>query len=111
MKIDIAEQFTDTPGGRYRTDGKFSGQEFREDLLLPAFGSGASVTVNLEGVMGLPPSFLEEAFGGLVRAGLEPSEIAEKLTIVWKSARYARYNSLIWSFIDAASGHSRKRVG
>jgi hypothetical protein len=111
IRIAIAKDFTDTPGGRYRTDGPFSGQEFREDLLVPAMDTADHVVVDLEGVMGLPPSFLEEAFGGLVRAGHSPEDLQRVLRIVWRSPRFARYDPLIWSFIQAAAGPAPRRVG
>jgi hypothetical protein len=61
--------FSETPGARYRSDGSFSGEEFREALLQPAFAgaikAGAVLTVDLDGTYGYATSFLEEAFGGL----------------------------------------------
>ena len=58
------------PGGRYRADGPHSGQAFRDDELVPALldeAGCARVTVVFDGVAGFGSSFLEEAFGGLVR--------------------------------------------
>lgn len=57
------------PGGRFRTDGPSSGEAFREDHLVPAFrrAQGGVVRVRLVEAMGWPPSWLEEAFGGLER--------------------------------------------
>lgn len=67
MKIRVAD-FTTTPGARYRKDGKFSGEEFREDKLRPIFDTTTSqIIVDLDGVEGYPTAFLEEVFGGLVR--------------------------------------------
>lgn len=34
--IRIAEEFTDAPGGRYISDGPFSGEQFRKEMLEPA---------------------------------------------------------------------------
>lgn len=65
--IKIATDFSRTPGGRYRSDGPASGEEFREDILIPALSHGDTVTIDLDGARGYPSSFLEEAFGGLVR--------------------------------------------
>lgn len=61
--------FTNSPGARYLTDGDFSGEEFRWKMLEEHFeGSGTyKIIVNLDGASGYPTSFLEEAFGGLVR--------------------------------------------
>jgi hypothetical protein len=65
--LDVALVFSDTPGGRYRNEGKHSGEEFREDHLIPALESNDRVVVDLDGVKGLMSSFLEEVFGGVVR--------------------------------------------
>lgn len=72
IKINIAKEFTELPGPRYRKQGPGSGQEFLEDLLKPAFlkakEANDQVTIQLDGVKyGYPTSFLEEAFGGLAR--------------------------------------------
>lgn len=71
MIIEIAKDFTDTPGARYRTQGSYSGQEFRDDFLYPEFikslKENKTLTVNLDGGYGYGSSFLEETFGGLVR--------------------------------------------
>lgn len=67
VMIDVARDFSRFPAGRFRTDGPFSGQRFREDLLVPALKQSGRVTVRLDGAMGFGSSFLEEAFGGLVR--------------------------------------------
>lgn len=66
--IDIARDFTRFPAGRYRADGPYSGERFREDLLVPALTAHGHVKVILDGTMGFGSSFLEEVFGGLVRA-------------------------------------------
>jgi hypothetical protein len=70
--INVAIDFTKFPGGRFREDGPGSGQEFREDFLLPALKSFDRVIVNFDGVAGYAASFLEESFGGaVVELGLE----------------------------------------
>jgi len=71
MIINICEDFTNTPGARYKSEGEFSGEEFRETLLEPKFleaqKNKEKLIVNLDGGYGYPTSFLEEAFGGLAR--------------------------------------------
>jgi hypothetical protein len=62
--------FTRTPGGRFMTDGPFSGEEFRELYLEKHFNGedlDYKVEVDLRGTEGYTSSFLDEAFGGLVR--------------------------------------------
>ena len=64
--IDIARDFSKFPAGRFHEDGEWSGAAFR-DLLVEALRSGDDVEVVFDGVAGFASSFLEEAFGGLVR--------------------------------------------
>ncbi|MEM6674309.1 MAG: STAS-like domain-containing protein [Planctomycetota bacterium] len=69
-RIHIAEDFSPTPGARYRSDGPDSGQQFREEKLIPLLksdGHDIRIIVVLDGVYGFATSFLEEAFGGLAR--------------------------------------------
>lgn len=78
--------FTRTPGPRFRSEGRFSGQEWREEHLLPAYAKAAAegrhLRVSLDGVVGFASSFLEEAFGGLVRARDEgPDVVASRLDV------------------------------
>lgn len=71
VKISIANDYTRTPGSRYIYEGPFSGEDFREQLLYPkyleAIQGGDGMEVDLDGCYGYATSFLEEAFGGLVR--------------------------------------------
>lgn len=67
IKIDVAADFSRTPGPRYRSEGSWSGQQFREDFLEGPIGKGESLEIDLDGPVGFTTSFLEEAFGGLVR--------------------------------------------
>jgi len=79
--INIARDFGRYPAGRFLSDGPYSGQAFREKLLVPALRSGNEVVyVELDGARGLASSFLEEAFGGLVRKeGFDPSILLDRL--------------------------------
>lgn len=60
--------FTKYPGPRYVALGPNSGEEFRENFLIKALEKDSEVKVNLDGVLGYGSSFLEEIFGGIVRA-------------------------------------------
>jgi hypothetical protein len=71
IDLNVAKDFTSTPGPRKRSEGEFSGQQFLEDVLMPKFlladKQGCILHVNLDGAAGYPTSFLEESFGGLAR--------------------------------------------
>lgn len=66
-EIVIAKDFSIAPAGRYLTDGNYSGERFRDEVLYPLLQENDSVVVNLDGTLGYGSSFLEEAFGGLIR--------------------------------------------
>ncbi|WP_295872671.1 STAS-like domain-containing protein [uncultured Zhongshania sp.] len=70
------KDYTEFPGPRFREIGPYSGQDFLETYLLPlAKEHGASLIVDLDDTAGYGSSFLEEAFGGLVRKGI-PKDVA-----------------------------------
>ena len=99
--------FARSPGGRYISDGPFSGELFREKVLRPALAdaekSGERVVVELDGTSGYGASFLEEAFGGLVRTGAyRQTELNALLTVVAGTALYEPYKILADRFIEQA---------
>lgn len=66
--FDLAKDFSRYPGGRFKAGGPNSGEELRDDYLGPLLErTGDLVVVNLSSALGVPVSFSEEAFGGLVR--------------------------------------------
>lgn len=77
MKIEtrtynFAKEFTRFPGGRLRKDGPFSGEEFREDVLLPLLEQFQLVKMDLSDTRGFGSSFIDESFGEVAkRLGLE----------------------------------------
>ena len=72
ITINIAKDFSETPGGRYISDGQFSGELFRTTLLKNAVEQAvltkSKIAINFDGCYGFSTGFLEEAFGGFVRA-------------------------------------------
>ena len=69
--ISIGKEFSETPGPRARDEGDFSGDQFLEDVLRPAYvqavKEGSTLIVDLDGTEGYATSFLEATFGGLAR--------------------------------------------
>jgi hypothetical protein len=105
-RIEIAKTFSKYPAGRYIIDGDESGERFRESVLLPALHAG-KVEVVLDGVAGLPSSFLEEALGGLIRRGIPLQMLEDRLTIVAETSRMASYPEQAWRYIrDAAKSEA-----
>ncbi|HEX5516361.1 MAG TPA: STAS-like domain-containing protein [Pseudolabrys sp.] len=102
--LSIAKDFSRFPSGRFRSDGPHSGEAFRENHLAPKLKTGAQLVVNLDGVAGLPSSFLEEAFGGLVRHhGFGLSQLESLLRFEALTPRMQTYPKMIWDYIARAT--------
>jgi len=69
IKYNFAKEFTKYPGGRYKTLGDFSGEQFREEVLENIFKSDDTIIeLDTSGVVtSFTPSFLDEAFGEMAR--------------------------------------------
>ena len=102
--ISVAKDFSPSPAGRFLSDGPFPGERFRDSLLLPALRQHDGVTVDLDGTDGMGSSFLEEAFGGLVRKGFTATQLRRKLHI--RSSRQS-YEQRIWNYILRAQPDGR----
>jgi hypothetical protein len=83
--IDLAKDFSPYPFGRYPSHGRDSGERFRDQILAPRLSGNpdAIVVVDFTGVRVHPgSSFVEEAFGGLVRvSGFKASDLEKRLRI------------------------------
>lgn len=105
--IKIADDFSRTPGGRYRTDSDNSAQRFREDFLVRALRHQPPyerIVIDLDNVLGYPSSFLEEAFGGLVRTeGFGLDELRSRIELQAKSPRFKINVVQIMNYLKEAS--------
>lgn len=105
--INIAEDFSPYPAGRDDDDGKgFHGQRFREEFLIPALNDPEleHLRVILDGAETLGGSFLEEAFGGLIRRGFTKRDLKKRLEIVAGGDAYEIFRRLTWKYIERARG-------
>jgi hypothetical protein len=101
--ISIARDFSKYPGGRYRADGPFSGEEFRERLLKKALDQSETVEVILDDTAGYGSSFLEEAFGGLVRNKLIAAlDASKRVIIVANNPLFIPYKRMAEKYISDA---------
>jgi len=104
--IEIARDYSPYPAGRYRRNSDSSGEEFRERFLIPALKKGGVIHVRFAGTSGYPASFVEEAFGGLVRSGFGVDELERRLKLEAGGAEYEVYVLQAWQYIrDAATKH------
>jgi hypothetical protein len=80
--INIANQFSRYPAGRYEKDGPYTGEVFRDEHLIPALKAGdGRIVIEFDGTRGLASSFLEEAFGGLIRKGFDEKTLLGRLDL------------------------------
>lgn len=86
MTINIAKEYSSTPGARYITDGSFSGEDFRDNYLEKKYKqcieNNETLTINFDGGYGYGTSFLEESFGGLVRKGYDGKQMLELMVFI-----------------------------
>ncbi len=75
--INIAKDFSRYPAGRYESDGDYNGEKFRTTFLLEPLKQKTHVKIIFDGARGYGSSFLEEAFGGLIRLNFSKNEILE----------------------------------
>lgn len=102
QRINLAQDFSRFPAGRYRSDGPYSGQVFREEFLVPALKrKNQTLEVDLDGALGYGSSFLKEAFGGLVH-DFSQDELKSQLKV---RASDPSLTSEVWSYI-----HENKRT-
>lgn len=98
-KLKISTEFSEFPAGRVPEDGDFNGQRFREEYLVPLLARNDQVVIDLDGTDGYGSSFLEEAFGGLVRLnGFTPDDLRDRLSFIAEEDD---------SFIDEIWGYIR----
>ena len=105
--IDIGKDFSKVPRGRYYRDSDSSGQRLREEFLAPVFTKKENynfpVKVILDTAEGYGASFLEEAFGGLVREGYAtPEEVNEAFEYVYERGGFGVFARMIKSCIADA---------
>lgn len=105
--ISIANDFSVRPLGRYEDkDGQNTGEKFRRLFLVPAFkGEEATITIDLDGLKMLTTSFMEEAFGGLIRKeGFSAEEVLRRLKFTYSDEGDKEYeNEIIEDIKNAES--------
>lgn len=107
MMLNIAEDFGKYPAGRTVSDGPFSGERFLKEFLVPrlreAVSTGGKLTVSMDGLLACGSSFLDSAFGGLIREGyFQRDQVKRHLVVVATSNELERYRDAVVRYIDQA---------
>jgi len=105
--------FSETPYGRYKDDGDYCGEIFRDEYLKGALEvaneDDSPLEIDIDDVEGYGSSFLEEVFGGMVRVGAFPKDlekIRKQIKIVFREQYFEFYKDLIWEYINDEIGLS-----
>ena len=102
--ISVARDFSPYPAGRYLEDGQFNGTTFRRNLLVPALNDNDYVEVDFDGVAGFGSSFLDEAFGGLIRdEGMSKEFVDSHLHLSTTEPELRPFVNLARRYIDGPS--------
>lgn len=109
--LNIGQDFSLDPGGRYRTDGEGNGEAFREDCFRPALESlepGEKLTIILDdGPETYGSSFIVEGFAGVVKFGYMNSEaLLNSIEIVFSDSDFEFYKDKIVEHIKKANYNS-----
>lgn len=106
IAINVATDFTRFPSGRYARNGSTSGEGFRKKCLEEPLLRGEQVVVDLDGTVGYGSSFLEEAFGGLVRSLRLSSEVVLH-RVALKSADPSLEDEIRQYILDAGKAQAK----
>ena len=110
-QISIAKDFSEFPIGRSRRDGPYSGQAFLEDYLLPNLKEATAenpLIIDLDDTIGLTASFLEAAFGGLIKKGYKKSDLEKILRLVTTQPSFDSFKVLTWEYIEETEKEMQK---
>lgn len=96
--INIAQDWSRSPTGRYPSDGKSNGTDFKKRMIIPFLKDFDEFFVDLDGTYGYGSSFLDEAFAGLVRDGLMTKEEFRR-KFIFKSEEDPSFIDEIFSYV------------
>lgn len=81
--INIGVDYSRYPAGRFPKDGKYNGETFRKKFLLSLLNrNDEKISIFFDDAVDYGSSFLEEAFGGLVRVeGMDREYIKRRISL------------------------------
>lgn len=102
--IDIAKDFSRFPSGRYPEHGEGNATAFREKFLVPILENDDSAIVILDGVVGYPASFLDEAFAGLIKKeGYPAKKVLDSFEFRATEPGFILFEHAINEYLDSAA--------
>jgi hypothetical protein len=101
MDLHIGRDFSKFAQTRYRKDGSESGEEFREERLVPALEQAITANRQLTVVIDVSCSgaFLHEAFAKLSGHGFSRHQVSQHLALTTSEAHMGHYSVLALRYI------------
>lgn len=84
-EFSIARDFSRNPGPRHKWQGPHSGELLRERLIKLLSAQAGKIIILLDGTTGIGSSFLDEAFGGLIKHAGFTHDIRDRFDFVSKT--------------------------
>jgi len=104
---NMASEFSVDLGPRKIEHGNFSGERFRDYILIPLIEKDSTITLDFNDVLTAPSSFLEETFGGLIRKGFKLSDINKRVEIISEEDPWI--NEMIIKYLKEADEKINKK--
>lgn len=113
--LNIGTDFSVDPSGRFYSDGKGNGEDFRENYLLPKLRelkSGQRLVVVLDdGVESFGSSFLTEGFAGVVKYGyMENQQLLDCLEFKYDNPDFEFFKNKVIQYVKEARFNSKKYI-
>ncbi|MDB5540089.1 MAG: hypothetical protein JWQ89_1816 [Devosia sp.] len=109
----IATEFSLYPAGRTGKDGPDNGTRFRTEFLVPRLRIATptdKLRVVLDGCRSFGSSFLDEAFGGLIRyEGFNADQLGSIMEIVAERPVYWPYKKMIGKYLIESTAQRAMR--
>ena len=104
MKTIRVQDFSKFPGGRFKRYGEGSGEEFRESVLVSALkASDEQLEVDLSDIFTYQPSFLDEAFAGLINMGVISADDFKRKFVFKADQANRPYIGMIMRYVNEAA--------
>jgi len=95
--IEISRDFSRSPAGRFISDGPNSGERLR-NMIADVLKRGDAVELRMDGTRGYGSSFLDEAFGGLIRVcGFSAADLLARVNVVTQDPSLALEVKRYWT--------------
>lgn len=103
LAYNFAQEFSKVPGPRRKDIGPFSGELFKEKVLLSWFQNNTEVEIDIDDVtMSFGPSFLSEAFGKMAKDLGSADKFFKIIHVKHNSEKNKHFEELLHKYVKIA---------